>query len=278
MRSLLFSLALAALAASLGGSASAQRPIEWEPLPGLRPFVPNGARVVGFVPGEGGGFRVVAGIEGDLAEWDEATQTWELLCVPTHCIADAIAIRDSVVMTGSLAGPGAGGALSLDGGRTWAFDVFDAPTGDNIAALLWSAHPDTDGSLLVGQSFRLFRSDDLGREGTYVELGLTGGQVEAIAEVPPSAALPGGRVLAGVWNGLSLSDDGGRTFRSSNVYRQGGLIGTSIAVHPDPAHPYGAVAYAAVTLAGEDPPVTALFRSDDGGATWAETARMASGG
>lgn len=264
------------LIATTARPAAAQTAVEWEPLPGFSPFESNRTYMVGF-PSSDDGFRVLVGDRGEIYTWDDAVG-WTTKCRPTGCIATELAIRDSVIMTGDSAGPGSGGALSLDGGETWEFDVFQVgPNDGSISALLWSTHPDTDGSLYVGEAFRLFRSDDLGREGTYVELGLTGGLIEDIAEVPPSAVLPNGRILAAVWNGLSFSDDGGQMFQSSNVYQQGGLIATSLSVVRDPTHPYGAVAYAAVTLAGEDPPFSALYRSDDGGATWEEKVRVPPG-
>ncbi|MEM6326151.1 MAG: T9SS type A sorting domain-containing protein [Bacteroidota bacterium] len=270
-------LVLAPLAASSAAQdVSDETVVEWEPLPGFESFNLNDAEIIGFPLVHPDRTRLLAGGGGDIYFWGEGEREWEEVCAPAACRSTAIAVRDSVIITGDLAGPGSGGALSLDGGRTWTFDMLTDPN-NSVSALLWSTHPDTDGSLYLGDSFRIRRSDDLGREGTYTTLGLVGGQIEDLAEVPPSAVLPSGRILAAVWNGLSLSDDGGQSFRSSNVYRQGGLIGTSLAVHPDPTHPYGAVAYAAVILAGEDPPFPALFRSDDGGETWEETARVEPG-
>jgi photosystem II stability/assembly factor-like uncharacterized protein len=243
--------------------------VEWEALPAFS--FNNEARVAGILSDTAGGFHVV--ISGnELFAFDPRLEEWSELCGLTACIAKSVAIRDSVIFTGNTAGPGSGGAVSHDRGETWAADPFST----GIASLLWGGNPGTDGALFVG-GYEIWRSDEQGRPFTFDRLGRPGGDAIALVEVPPSDALPAGRMLAGLWNGITYSDDGALTFRPSNVYRSGGYIVPSIAVHPDPEHPYGAEVYAAVTLAGVEGYPVALFRSDDAGATWEETARVSAG-
>ena len=127
----------------------------------------------------------------------------------------------------------------------------------------------------IGNSGETARSLGDGAPGTWVQAGTGFGYPMAFGEVPPSAALPQGRILYGVRNGVVYSDDGGLSYRPSSAYGNAAYLVFSFAFAGDPAHSFAGVAYAGVHdfSAGEYRGAEVL-RSDDGGATWTTAHRF----
>ena len=95
-----------------------------------------------------------------------------------------------------------------------------------------------------------------------------GGYAATLVDVQPSPALPEGRLLAGVFNGTTYSDDGGETWQPSSAYGPSAFVAYAFAHVPEPGHPYGGPVFGGFDeLPGEE---LSVWRSDDGGATWAE--------
>ena len=155
---------------------------------------------------------------------------------------------------------------STDHGRTWDF----VEGLQSVDDLLQSTLPALNGAVFVGGDRGIFRSDDDGQ--TWARIGNVGSPtppgalVEALAEVPQSAALPDGCLLAAVQNGLAYSDDGGVTWTRSSVWNPFQYWGRDMVVARNEAHPYGGTVYASVTEFPVNHP--AIYASDDGGATW----------
>jgi hypothetical protein len=159
-----------------------------------------------------------------------------------------------------------------DRGRSWAYGI----EGFGPFPFLESALPSLVGpggapGILVGagDDGTAFRSLDDGAPGTWHVIGSGFGYPQALGEVPPSPSLPDGRILYGVWNGITYSDDGGLSFVPSNAYGQAAYIAYAFAFLPVVGHPYGGVAFAGLhnTAFGAGPSAE-VHRSDDGGATW----------
>jgi len=146
---------------------------------------------------------------------------------------------------------------STDGARTWIEVHYDTN------ALLQTTAPSLSGAVLAASVHEIWRSEADGAAGTWEQIGSAGGDVEALQDVTigPHA----GRLLAGVWNGATYSDDGGVTWLMSNLSLPGAMIVRSLAFHPEEGHPVGGVAYAGVRREGQ----AYVYRSDDAGATWA---------
>ena len=191
-----------------------------------------------------------------------------------------------VTDAGTLLGSAPGGPTrvdrSTDGGRTWQravagergrFEVFFQPT---LPALR-----DAQGRRpILGGSQGIHRSYGDGAPGTWEVIAEApdgvGGEIVALGEVPPSPALPDGRLLAGVWNGVTYSDDGGRTWTpAAGAYGYARYIGYDFAFVPEPGHPYGGAVLAGIDdlALGRDSSAT-IYRSEDGGATWARAHRF----
>ncbi|WP_143536916.1 T9SS type A sorting domain-containing protein [Rubricoccus marinus] len=255
------------MAASI--SVGAQPPVVWGPLPSTAQTVNENAMVTALALAEApGGGTAVYVHAGRTYRLDDDERDWTLLCRGAGCYADALLARDSVIVGGA----SNRASRSADYGATWDFDGIAG-----LEAMIWGANPGTDGALLATRVFTLWRSDDRGR--TFTELGAFGGDTVDIAEVPASGALPRGRILAAAYNGVTYSDDDGRSFRPSSLYEAGALIAYSVTFAPEPGHPFGGAAYAAV--AENDPAqhrrASVVHRSDDGGATWAEVHRVREG-
>ncbi|MEM8602194.1 MAG: sialidase family protein, partial [Bacteroidota bacterium] len=158
---------------------------------------------------------------------------------------------------------------STDGGRTWQRGVYDS---NQISCFLQTTLPVFAGAVVACRRIAaLLRSDDGGA--TWATLPITPvsgegtGSLWDLAEVPVSAALPAGRLLAATSLGVVYSDDGAETWRTSDLWRLGEVW--ILARQNDPTHPFGGTVYASADAAiVESPP--ALWASEDGGATWAQ--------
>lgn len=212
-----------------------------------------------------------AGAAGDNGEWG----VWHRLCASTQCAApsDGLVTAGGTILIGSQAGP-TKIARGTARGRTWALDVHGAAHGAPLVepGLPGMVGPTGVPVILAGTAGFdgfTYRTDGDGAPGTWAPGGLAGGAVQTFGVVPPSAALPNGRVLAGVRNGATYSDDGGATYAASSLFSSGRYIVYAFAFVPDPAHPYGGVAYAGATDLSRSPgPAAEVYGSDDGGATW----------
>ena len=114
---------------------------------------------------------------------------------------------------------GLGLLRSADGGSTWMNVVNEAlrlPVLTPEGALFTPTRGNADGQGAVGA-----RSIDGGATWTYGGLGQPGEGVGSLSVLvmPTSVALPNGRLVAAGYNGIAYSDDDGRTFRPSAIYR-----------------------------------------------------------
>jgi photosystem II stability/assembly factor-like uncharacterized protein len=141
-----------------------------------------------------------------------------------------------------------GAYRSEDGGRTWRLIHADQLQGNTICRPAF--HP-SDAEVAYspsGWSPRLKRTRDGGR--TWEDLGDLGGTPQGLVAVDPGDP---SRLLVGVANAVALSRDGGRTWARCSAVR-GEAVGFFF--HRDRLW--------AATREG-------IWRSDDGGVTWAET-------
>ena len=204
------------------------------------------------------------------------------LAPPPNVYPETIFATDAGTLLGSHSGGPTDVDRSTDGGRTWEeqvagervrFRVFFQPT--------LSALRDAQGRRpILGGSQGIRRSYGDGARGTWEVIAEApdgvGGEIVALGEVPPSPALPDGRLLAGVWNGVTYSDDGGRTWTpAAGAYGYARYIGYDFAFVPEPGHPYGGAVLAGIDdlALGRDSSAT-IYRSEDGGATWARAHRF----
>ncbi|HEX8385515.1 MAG TPA: sialidase family protein, partial [Rubricoccaceae bacterium] len=278
-----------ALLAVPAAPASAQT-IAWEPLPVL-PFT-EGHQVfaVDFLHGEGddaddpAADSLVAVIRpggvllynpsdagGAAGENGEVWGAWHPLCTNGLCSVETGVVTEA----GSIVVGGLNRDISrsTDRGRTWAHHVVELyPVPLFETSLPALRGPDGAPALVAGVSDdgTTALSDGDGAAGTWVQAGRGFGYPQSFGEVPPSPALPNGRLLMGVWNGASYSDDGGVTYTPSNAFGQARYIAWSFTFLRQEGHPYGGVAYAGLENVGLYPAANAeVHRSDDGGRTWA---------
>jgi hypothetical protein len=271
--------AFATFTVLLAPSALAQ-PVTWEMLP-LVPTLGNNQRVpaLDFLYGEGpaagdpdadslvmfhqysvflynpSGASGAAGTNGPWGPW--------------HRLGEASASAGLVTTAGTLiVSEGAlQPARGTGRGRDWLYS-YD-PRGFFPYFELEQAAP--VGALITGTSDggRTARSLADGAPGSWASAGTGLGYPQSFGEVPPSPALPNGRLLMGVWNGALYSDDGGLTYTPSNAFGQAAYIVWSFAFLPRAGHPYGGTAYAGVqNLAFGEFAGAETLRSDDGGAMW----------
>ena len=202
---------------------------------------------------------------------DESYGPWERRCHVVCAPMFGILTGRGSMLIGAPGGP-VQLDRSTDAGRTWDRGVHFP----GVSALFQSTNPALGGALYAGGGGYALRSLTDGTRNSWLPLGNTGGEEVAFGEVPPSPALPNGRLLVGVYNGVSYSDDGGVTFRPSSAFGQARYIATSFAFVADPAHAYGGTAYAgAEDLAFYPGSDGSVLRSDDGGRTWATAHRFA---
>ena len=262
------------------GAAAQTGPVSWEPLPVVPGRPGTIAYDVAFDPArplDRGGllwmseYGPLRYAPGDPGTWEGSD--WVNLCTLGCAPSAGLLASTGTVL---IASPAGSTVLDrLPPGGPWEYDV--GPGGDFVfeAALPALRGPDGRRPLYVGTNF-LYRSDDDGRAGSWEGVGDPGGRLEALAEVPPSGPLPDGRLLAAVWNGVTYSDDGGETWApGAGAYGYARYIARSFAFVPEPGHPYGGAVLAGVDDLewGRDSTAT-VYRSDDGGASWARLHRF----
>ena len=257
-------VSLAAVPASL---AQAVLPLQWE-LVGTEESVVYESRIDGIA------FRHGAAPDGSLdtiytpsrdgiSRFVPGADDWERICAQARCSAFYIeTTKEGYLLIGMEAGPSSDGLRSTDGGFTWENDVI----GVSVTELFQSTLPALGGAVYACNGAFCSRSFEGGAAGSWIEGELMGGQPDALAEVAPSDAFPEGRLLGGAWNGVALSDDGGQTWTPSALWQFGRFVVASLTFAPDPAHPYGGVAFAGVRDFELGRP--AVYRSGDGGQTW----------
>ena len=277
-----FPVSLVLLALVLAPRAEAQEPaVAWDSL-GLAKAsdlaflpgpAPDGSLDTLFAPGsvpglyhgtESGVWRLAPGAD----EWENGY----------HWAPAGVMLLTATASGALLAGAGSGPIRvdrSTDGGRTWARQVI----GDvHVRCLYQSTNPALGGAVYAcgfgNDDSRVRRSASDGEAGTWEPLGAVGppgeeaGFIEALAELPPSAALPGGRLVVGVASGVATSDDGGATWAVSELWENFHWWVYSLAVAADASHPYGGTLLAGVGDFFRD--VGGVWASEDGGRTWAE--------
>ena len=190
------------------------------------------------------------------------------------CGAQSILVTEAgSILIGAPAGP-TDTDRSIDRGATWERNVnYDTATLFQ-SSLPVLRGPTGHGALFGDNGQAAYRSLEDGAAGTWETLGVLGGIPVTYGEVPPSAALPEGRLLAGVRNGITTSNDGGQTWTpATGAY--GPLQGDSFAFLPLAGHPYGGAVLAGVEdlTVNRDSSAT-LYRSDDGGASWRRVLRF----
>ena len=268
-------LALAAFLTLLFAAAPATQTLPtWEKLPSLRepgdPPTYDRFNVVAF-----SGDTVVVGTDNEFAVWNHGEGAWATDRALSGSVHYGVATTSGSFFAGSKAGAFSN-HRTTDLGYTWEAGVANGPASAPFQSTLPALRNDQGhGALFYSTGVSSVRSDDDGREGSWVTQVPMGGDGEAFGDVPPSAALPDGRLLAAVWNGITYSDDGGESWQASSLYGPARAIATSLAFRPEPGHPFGGAAFAGVddlALPGRDSTAT-VWRSDDGGATWAEVWR-----
>ena len=212
-----------------------------------------------------------SGVDGAAGD-NGFSHPWHVLCRQAVCgSGDVLPTAANTLL---LAGYSRTLARSTNRGRTWTHGV------DNLyaiplheSALPGLAGPAGERGLVVVTSdeghTRISRAD--GAPGSWTPAGLIGGYTldTTFGEVPPSAALPGGRLLVGVWNGVVASSDAGASYQRTSLF--GRHIAHSFAFVPVAGHPYGGIVFVGAdhsALAGQNVTRAEVHRSDDGGATW----------
>ena len=272
MRSALLFLSLATLAVSLGAAASAQ--VRWERLPDL---YPGGDRFDGiaWLRGPAPDADTLLAFRSQPFRFDEATGTWEEVCSLPCFANDLLVTHWQTLVMGARSGP-TNIDRSTDGGRTWVKDVARNYGAEVLFEAELAAFRDSLGGPAVFAGIgQVLRSLDDGAFHTWGPPRSALGDVASFAELGPSAEVPTGRLFAGLYNGVSYSEDAGETWRPTGLYASGGYVAEVLSVAPDPAHPYGGVVYASGLAFG--PSRGFVARSEDGGATWEEVLTVSEG-
>lgn len=183
--------------------------------------------------------------------------------------------RQGGIITGSRAGNGGDGSLSVDSGVTWQTNVITLPViynglpverGCGVVALLQSTLPALGGAVYAGCGPEIWRPFGGGAFHTWAYVGGAGGELRDLFELPVSPALPEGRLVAAMQGRIAFSDDGGATWTAGF---NGGAIVETLSLAPDAAHPYGGTLYAGGREFGRGPdPLGSVYVSDDGAASW----------
>ena len=262
----------------LAGTAAAQT---WEQIP---PAPNYGSTVVqinriAFLPGPSAeGSLVIVGHHTMLYDPDRATEAhlYPWVSIGTH--TDGVQFV-TVTTAGTLLGGAASGTKtdrSTDRGQSWDRDVYSYVTDIYQTSLPALIGPEGHGAVFVSDGRSAVRSFGDGARGTWETLGVIGGEVVAFGEAPPSGALPQGRLLAAVFNGVTTSDDGGATWEPGRgAYGYAEFVGYGFAFVAEAGHPYGGALLAGVNDRAFDRDSSAtVYRSEDGGATWARWHRF----
>ncbi len=269
------------LAGALGvGRARAQSSAVWEQMPLFSDGPSQIVYAIDWLVGDGtadpaldtlvvfhidGTFRYAPGESN--AEWDP----WHRICTAACDTWDGL-----VTSEGTLLRAGFGFVRSTNRGATWnvTFEVRAVPIVE--VTLPWLRELSGGRAVIVGPvggAGEHIRSLADGEAGSWVLGGPASDFPESLAEVPPSPALPLGRLLH---NGtyVMYSDDGAMTWTLASLGNQPieGYVKFRFAFYPIAGHPYGGAVFATgceyVDCDGggesED-----LYRSDDGGASWA---------
>lgn len=121
-------------------------------------------------------------------------------------------------------GPGSGLYKSVDGGESWQELTADLPAGEKgrIAVRVSPVSPSRVYALIESENTALYRSDDRGDSWTMVNNSPTMGERPFyFSLILPDPADPD-RIYKPGWSALSVSDDGGKIFRSA--FHAGGEV------------------------------------------------------
>ena len=179
------------------------------------------------------------------------------------------------LLAGSRAGNGGDGMRSTNGGRSWFFSNITIPIrvnglpverGCGVVALLQSTLPALGGAVYAGCGPEVWRSYEAGAFHTWAVIGEPGGELTELREMPRSAMLPDGRLVAGTQGRIATSDDGGVTWTPR---LNAPTLFQDLALAPDASHPYGGTLYAGGREFGRGPdPLASVYASNDGAASW----------
>ena len=278
----------AALVGILGSAAASQTPlVQWDSL-GLRPVIaftilpgpdPTGSRDVLLAFGGVLDPNNVNGYRMERVRRLPSRADWQIDPRFAAYPEDYFVTASGAVLAGSPSGP-TRIDRSTDGGLTWTRAVaplnvycFLQTTGAALRGAVYACGRQDPNEPGPDAPERVWRSLGDGAAGTWEPLGTVGppgaepaGFLTAMAELPPTPALPAGRLVVGVASGIAVSDDGGRTWAVSRLWENFHWWVYSLALARNPAHPYGGTLLAGVGDFVQ--PGNGVWSSDDGGMTW----------